>query len=168
MHRHHPPLLVGVKLGRIVAVRAGDAAAYVPLFFRLATLACRTSLANFCPASRNSKSMAPNSSASDTSTARSTIWRTVASIFGRSSFMRASMRCSRVSSAAAGRERADMVSSLVNIQGGFPAPAQATTRHAEIPPKYQLHTLFRPRNLTCLDGDRPQRTTNQGSVSKHL
>ena len=77
MHRQHPPLLIRVKLGRILAVRTGHAAPYVPLFFRLATLACRTSLANFCPASRNSKSMAPNSSASGTSTARSTIWRTV-------------------------------------------------------------------------------------------
>src|SRR5208283_835265 len=123
MHRHHWPLLVGVELCRILTVRAGQAAPDVPLFFRLATLACRTSLVSFSPASRNSKSMAPNSSASGTSTARSTIWRTVASTFGRSSFMMASMRCSRVSSVAAGRERAAMISSLLKNRYGFPAPA---------------------------------------------
>src|SRR5262249_45665988 len=111
MHGHHRPLLVGVKLRRILAVRAGQAAPDVPLFFRLTTLACRTSLASSCPASRNSKSMAPNSSASGTSTARSTIFRTAASTFGRSSFMMASMRSSRVSFAVADRVGAAMVSS---------------------------------------------------------
>src|SRR5205823_2429734 len=85
VHREHAPLLVGMELGGIVAVRARHAAAYVPLFFRLATLACRTSLTNSWPASRNAKSMAPNSSASGTSTARSTSRRTVASTFGPSS-----------------------------------------------------------------------------------
>src|SRR6266404_5501128 len=112
MHRQHPPLLVRVKLGRILAVRTRQAATYVPLFFRLATLACRTSLANFCPASRNSKSMAPNSSASGTSTARSTIWRTASSILGRSSFMIASMRSSRVSTDAVATVRVAMAELL--------------------------------------------------------
>jgi hypothetical protein len=64
MHRQPRPLLVGVELRRVRAVRAGHAAPDVPLFFRLATLACRTSLTKRCPASRNSRSMAPNSSAS--------------------------------------------------------------------------------------------------------
>src|SRR5262249_31989180 len=80
VRRQYPPLLIGVKLGRAFAVRAGHATPYVPLFFRLATLACRTSLAKPRPASRNSLSIAPNSSASGTSTARSTIRRTAASI----------------------------------------------------------------------------------------
>src|SRR5262249_25699467 len=118
MHRQHASLLVGVKLGRLLAGGAGQAAAYVPLFFRLARLACRMSLTNCCPASRNSKSMAPNSSASGTSTARSTIWRTAASTFGRSSFMIASMRSSRDSLAVAGKGCAAMVSSLVKNQCG--------------------------------------------------
>ena len=50
-----------MELGGIAAIRTGHAAPYLPLFFRLATLACRTSLANSWPASRNSKSMGPNS-----------------------------------------------------------------------------------------------------------
>src|SRR5262249_37531216 len=101
VHGQHPPLLVGMELGGVLAVGTGHAAAYVPLSFRLATVACRTSLANCCPASRKAKSMGPNSSASGTSRARSTSWRTVASILGRSSFRMASMRCWRVGVAGA-------------------------------------------------------------------
>src|SRR6185437_6670090 len=82
MHGQQPPALVGMELGGMLAQQAGDAGAYVALFFRLAKLACRTSLASFCPASRNLKSMVPNSWASGTSTARSTIWRKVCSILG--------------------------------------------------------------------------------------
>jgi hypothetical protein len=33
VHREHPPLLIGMELGGIVAVRARHAAAHVPLFF---------------------------------------------------------------------------------------------------------------------------------------
>src|SRR5262249_51052997 len=112
MDSHQRALLVRMKLRRILAVGATQAAPYVALFFRLTTLACRTSLLSSCPASRNSKSMAPNSSASGTSTARSTIWRTRASIFGRSSFMMASMRSSRVAAAATASLRAVMAKLL--------------------------------------------------------
>ena len=73
MHRHHSPPLIRMKLGGHSHNSARHTAPDVALFFRLATLACRTSVANFCPASRNSKSRAPSSSASGTSTARSTI-----------------------------------------------------------------------------------------------
>jgi len=71
-----------------------------PFFFRLARAACRTSVASFRPASRNSVSMDPNSSASGTSTARSTICRMACSIWGRSCCMMASMRSSRLGSGA--------------------------------------------------------------------
>src|SRR5687767_15124211 len=60
MYQQQPPLLVGVKFGRPLAERARHAATYVALFFRLATVACRPSLTNPNPASRNSYSMAPN------------------------------------------------------------------------------------------------------------
>src|SRR5262249_4165868 len=64
VHRQHTPLLPRVKLGYVGALLAYHTTADVPLFFRLARLACRTSLANCNPASRNSYSMAPNSSCS--------------------------------------------------------------------------------------------------------
>ena len=66
----HLTRLVGVVFGGIVAVRAGDAAPYVPLFFRLATAACRTSLVNCCPASRNSKPGAAETTTSPAFTQR--------------------------------------------------------------------------------------------------
>src|SRR5262249_52651318 len=91
MHRHHAPLLVRVELGDPLAFGADHAAPYVPLFFRLATAACRTSLATLSPASRNSYSMAPNSSCSGTSTARSTMRRKASSSFGRSCCMSSSI-----------------------------------------------------------------------------
>src|SRR6516225_10763439 len=99
MDRHHPPPLVRVEFGHALAFRAGHAAAYVPLFFRLARLACRTSLATRSPASRNSYSMAPNSSCSGVSTARSTMCRKASSIFGRSCCMSSSIRSSRADAA---------------------------------------------------------------------
>src|SRR5262249_32966488 len=134
MHREHAPRLVGMKRGGVGAVRTSHAAAYVPLFFRLARLACRTSLANCCPASRNSLSMAPNSSASGTSTARSTSWRTVCSTLGRSSFRRASIRCSRVSGGWAEGGRAAMTQFLEEETAGeFPGPLQTTARPRQFP-----------------------------------
>src|SRR5262249_17337710 len=139
VHRQDPPPLIGMKLGGIATVPAGDAAPYIPLFFRLATLACRTSLANFCPASRNSKSMAPNSSASGTSTARSTILRTSASILGRSSFRMASIRCSRVSLAAEGRACTDMANSL----------GEATRWISSPPPRLPRHPAFSHQSKSC-------------------
>src|SRR6516164_709472 len=145
MDRQHPPLLIRVELRRILAVWTGYAAPYVPLFFRLATLACRTALANFCPASRNSKSMAPNSSASGTSTARSTIWRTVSSILGRSSFMMASIRCSRVSLAAAGRERVDMATSRSQ---------QSLWISKALPAYHETQRISHPSNSCTPDGRR--------------
>src|SRR5208282_3742270 len=136
MHRQDPPLLIRVKLRGILAMRTGHAAPYVPLFFRLATPACRTSFASFSPASRNSKSMAPNSSASGTSTARSTSSRTAASILGRSSFMIPSMRSSRDWQASLGTGRFDIAGlrGLKN-QGEFPTSFHATTRRLNFPPK---------------------------------
>src|SRR5262249_22513075 len=113
VYRQQPPGLVGMKLGGMLAQATAHAGAYVALFLRLATLAWRTSLANFCPASRNSKSMAPNSWASGTSMARSTIWRTVCSMLGRSCFMIASMRCSRVCLRSAEGGGVDMAHLLV-------------------------------------------------------
>src|SRR5262245_15500017 len=134
MYRQQPPALVGMKLGGMLTQGTGEAGAYVALFFRLAKLACRTSLASFCPASRNAKSIAPNSWASGTSTARSTIWRTVCSILGRSCFMMASMRCSRVSLTSAEGEGMDMVQLLVGGgRGYFSSALQPTTPTCRFP-----------------------------------
>src|SRR5262249_6027505 len=99
MDGNHASALPRVKLGNVVTFVTRHATAYVPLFFRLAKLACRTSLTKFNPASRNSYSIAPNSSCSGTSTARSTIFRTASSTLGRSCCMSSSMRCSRVGAA---------------------------------------------------------------------
>src|SRR5579885_985117 len=134
--------LVRMEFGSVLTVRACHTRTYVPLFFRLARLACRTSLVRRCPASRNSYSTAPNSSASGTSTARSTRRRTASSTLGRSCSINASIRSSRLGSAArfcGARAMEDLLAS--GTPGvGLPPPHYPTPGPANFPPKYQLHT----------------------------